>query len=157
MNLRLRKGTTGKVVRVMIRDGAGGGRTGLAHDAAGAGASWLGEGSRTPVDLELCPPGSGFTPGGFREVDARAMPGLYELHLPDEVLAGPGNESVLALRFAGLPPTYLHLDLVGYDPYDSERLGLSCLAQEARHACLSSAFRDVVPAIVDEIRSDGRS
>ena len=150
MIVRCRKGTTARSQRLMIRGDDGRARTGLNAASPGAAAYYVADGTG-PVRIDLLAPADGFQPGAFAEVDAEAMPGLYALDLPDDLFAGEGNAAVLMLRFDGAEPTVVHFDLVAYDPYDSVRLGLSCLSQEARHACLSSAFQTIVPEIVDEL------
>jgi hypothetical protein len=151
MIVRCRKGTTHRTERLVIRDLEGRPLTGLEAASPGAAAHYVGAGSTAATAVRLRDRGEGFTPGGFAEIDAERMPGLYALDLPDEMLEGEGHETVLMLRFDAALPTVVHFDLVGYDPYDPVRLGLSCLSQEARHACLSSAFRTIVPDIVDEL------
>jgi hypothetical protein len=91
-------------------------------------------------------------PGGFREIDKKVMPGLYELGLPDVVCAEGASRATLMIRAPGISPRVIHIDLVGYDPYDRDRLGLDCLSREARHEVISRAFREVVPEIVEEFR-----
>lgn len=90
--------------------------------------------------------------GAFREIDAQRMPGMYELLLPDQVCAAPARTATVMVTGTEIVPCVLHLDLVAYDPYDSHALGLDCLSREHRHATISSAFREVVPDIVDEFR-----
>lgn len=154
MQVTVRKGTTGKVICVYIRrsaDPQGKGQPGLRHDTPGASACFLHDGTPQPMAIPLAPVTTdGHCPGGLREIDAAAMPGLYEFHLPDEILRGNGNTSIAMLRFPGADPVVLQIDLVGYDPYDSERLGLACLSQSSRHAVLEKAFREVVPLVIEE-------
>jgi hypothetical protein len=80
------------------------------------------------------------------------MPGLYELALPDEICAEGANRATLMIWGPEITPRIIHIDLVGYDPYDRDRLGLDCLSREARHEVISRAFREVVPEIVEEFR-----
>ncbi len=154
MQLRVKKQSDGRIVRFVI--GASPGATGepvsgLRHDTEGAQAYYIGEGETTASAIALTrPQGDHFTPGAFREVDSAAVPGLYELHIPKEVFRVPGHSAVIMLRMPGAVPTLIEIDLVEYDPYDSQRLGLECLSQEARFACLQAAFRDVVPGLVQE-------
>jgi hypothetical protein len=156
MIVRCRKGTTGRTERLVIRDLEGRPLSGLSASSPGARAHFLAAGSSRPAAIELRgrkgkSTAEDFAAGAFGEIDRERMPGLYALDLPDEMLAGEGHEAVLMLRFDGAAPTVVHFDLVAYDPYDPVRLGLSCLSQEARHACLASAFQTIVPEIVDEL------
>lgn len=160
MELRIRKGSRGKIVRVFLAEaeGEGRGKTGLAPDAPGAQAFFLGEGDATPTPISLTPAVAGrFVAGGFREVDRGAMPGLYEIHLPDAALDGSGWSVVVMLRMPGAETAVLDIDLVAYDPYDGDRLGLTCLSREGRHEVITRAFREVVPAILAEHERGARS
>jgi hypothetical protein len=94
------------------------------------------------------------TPGALTEIDPDLMPGLYELDLPDELLQEGSHRLTLMVRAPGAAPAVIHFDLVGYDPYDSYRLGLECLTTESRHQVISRAFREVVPEIVEEVRRE---
>jgi hypothetical protein len=85
-------------------------------------------------------------------MNAQLMPGLYELGLPDELCAEGANRATVMIRAPGAIPQVIYIDLVGYDPYDRDRLGLDCLSREARHEVISRAFREVVPEIVEEFR-----
>ncbi len=91
-------------------------------------------------------------PGAFREIDRDMMPGLYELELPDEVCRSGARCATVMVNALGISNAVVHIDLVAYDPYDSHALGLACLSREHRHQIISSAFREVVPDIVDEFR-----
>jgi hypothetical protein len=151
MEMRVRRGATKRVARVVALDATGEPATGLRAGAAGSSAWFIREGDAHPARLDLRPPaGAQHAPGTWREIDPRAMPGVYELHLPDDLFAGSGFGAMLMVRFPQIPPIVVEFDLVAYDPYDPERLGLSCLSQESRHACLATAFREVVPAIIEE-------
>ena len=141
MQLTLHKGTKGKTIHLFLTE------TGLADDIGGVQACFIGEGDAAPTPIAL-------EPGAFREVDAAAMPGLFALNVPDEVLAVKGHTAVLMLRVPGAAPAVVHFDLVAYDPYDGERMGLACLSKDSRHACLEAAFRDVVPDIVSELQQE---
>lgn len=103
----------------------------------------------TPISLSAWKDGQ-HVPGAFREVDKQLMPGLYELQLPDELAARGARRATLMITAEGIEPCVIHFDLVAYDPYDSHALGLDCLSRDHRHATITSAFREVVPDIVEE-------
>ena len=154
MYLRIRKGTPGRVIRFLIRRPGDPGESatvsGLTFDSD-VSACFVREGDREVRQISLADPDSEtFTPGGFREVDREHLPGLYELHLPAEALTGAGHGTVVMVRAPGAEPVVIHLDLVAYDPYDGERLGLEALSREGRHQVITRAFREVVPAIIAE-------
>ena len=67
-----------------------------------------------------------FSSGGFVEVDATNMPGVYRLDLPDAVCATGVNSVVVMLKgAANMAPVTLEIQLVSYDPNDSAALGLT--------------------------------
>jgi len=155
MRARVTVGSTGNILRFFIAEQEGRDRrprTGLGSDSPGASAHYIREGETEPFEIPLVTPGDGFVPGALREIDASTMPGVYEFHPPDAVFASGARSAVIMLTLPGAEHQVIEVDLVGYDPYDSVRLGLSCLSQESRHACLTSAFSDVVPEIVEKYR-----
>jgi hypothetical protein len=78
--------------------------------------------------------------GGFVEVDAELMPGVYQFGLPDEVVAEGSEHAVLVLRFPGAEIDPIDMALVAYDPQDESRLGMTALGPEGRVAALRGAF-----------------
>jgi hypothetical protein len=83
-----------------IRDTSGDPLTGLAYNTAGLTAYYfvMGDSAITPLPLvELTTLDSNSTNGGFIEVDAVNMPGIYRLDLPDAVFASFKPRSVVTL------------------------------------------------------------
>ena len=154
MQWTVRRGTQEQRVRFFIRRKEDGGALqGLTGSTPGIEAVFIRQGDEAPTELRLIDGGgSANRPGGFRELSDE-MPGVYELHIPDEALA-EGTETVVMLQTPGAEPVVLRFDLVAYDPYDGERLGLECLSQEGRHAVITRAFREVVPAIIREFQEE---
>jgi hypothetical protein len=137
----IKAGTTSKLLLVYARDGAGGPRTGLRHDAAGAVAAYVREGESGARRLTLQPGEPGvFGAGSFVEVDPLLAPGVYQLGAPDEMLAPNAERVLLLLRFPGAVIEPLEIALVGYDPQDPERLGMQGLANSSRHEFLRRAL-----------------
>lgn len=69
-----------------------------------------------------------YSSGGFVEVDATNMPGLYRFDPPDAVFATGVDKAVLVLKGAtGMAPVVLEYQLVDFDPEDGAGLGLSRL------------------------------
>jgi len=124
-------------------------KTGLSAHSDGLKVAYVRDGDASPSLIALWP--WEMNPS-FREVDARLMPGLYELRLPDEICAEGAQRATLVVQAPAVSPQVIHLDLVGYDPYDQDRLGLDCLSREGRHEVISRAFREVIPEIVSEFR-----
>lgn len=155
MELTVQRGTTGYAVRFLLigDDDRAISKTGLAAHTAGLRVAYLRDGDSGPTAVSVSPwKADSLVPGAFREIDAALMPGLYELVLPDEILAEGAHRATLMIQGPEVCPFVVHIDLVGYDPYDGDRLGLDCLSREARHDVISRAFREVVPEIVDEFR-----
>lgn len=155
MMLRVRQGSTRQVLRVALTGSDGiGPMTGLRHDSPGLRAAFIRDGDTQPTELQLVPAEPArHTPGGWREIHPDLLPGIYELHAPDELFAGPGHGALLMIQAEGACPAVIHFDLVAYDPYDGERLGLACLSRDSRLGCLSEAFRDIVPRIIEEYQA----
>jgi hypothetical protein len=155
MEVILKRGTRCHSIRFLLiqAEGNAGGATGLSDVSAGVSVAYLRDGDITPTPVALRPwKAESHVPGGFREIDPHLMPGVYELGLPDEICAEGANRATLMARAPGIMPLVIHIDLVGYDPYDRDRLGLDCLSREGRHEVISRAFREVVPEIVEEFR-----
>jgi hypothetical protein len=143
-------------VRFLIVDERNGlGVPGVTPETEGLQAATIRDGESLPEKLHLCMrAGDLHTPGALREIDSGLMPGLYELDLPDGLLEAGSHRLTLMVQTPGAAPVVIHFDLVGYDPYDSYRLGLECLTRESRHEVISRAFREVVPEIVEEFRRE---
>jgi hypothetical protein len=72
-----------------------------------------------------------WTTGGFKEVNATDMPGVYEIGMPNAVFAATFNHSVVMIKGTGIAPLVLEYNLVSYDPLDTVRLGLTALPNTA--------------------------
>jgi hypothetical protein len=124
-------------------------KLGLHAHSAGLHVAYLRDSDKNPTPVTLFAWKADIhLPGGFREVDAKLMPGLYELVLPDEMCAEGAQRATLMILAPDVQPQVIHINLVGYDPYDQYRLGLDCLSRESRHEVISRAFREVLPEVV---------
>jgi len=133
-HLVIRAGSRGRSAFVFARDEkAGAGVTGLRHDAPGLASAYLRSGSGEVQPIAL---GEGradrHVPGGFREVDPRLLPGLYELGLPDTALAEGSPRVVVSLQARGAVIEPVVVSLVAYDPREPERMGMVCLEWPVR-------------------------
>jgi hypothetical protein len=138
---------------LLIDEISGRGKTGLSAESDGLLAASIRDGDETPTQIALRhKQGHGHVQGGFREVDAQLLPGLYEVDLAEELAAKGAHRAVVMIQAPGVIPAVMHLDLVAYDPYDGYRLGLESLTRESRHEVIARAFREVVPEIVEEFR-----
>jgi hypothetical protein len=124
-----RRGSTSLIVFVFARDAEDPvGKTGLAHDVAGASASYVREGDRAACAITLAQGRVGrWAAGGLAEVDAELLPGLYQLGVPDEALAPGSERAIVEVQFPGVEIDPVEIALVAYDPQDQDHLGLGSL------------------------------
>lgn len=132
MKLLVKKGTTSKLLQVWVPDSGsttGAGKTGIAHNAAGFTAYYYREGAASATAITLASMTLGtWATGGWVEVDATNMPGLYQFGIPDAAIASGANSVEVLLKGAsGMAPVVLELQLVEFDPNASADLGLSRL------------------------------
>lgn len=126
----IKKGATDQTVYVEILDSSsttGARKTGLVFNTAGLTAYYVRNGgSATAITLAtLAAANSAHSDGGFKEVDATNMPGIYRLDLPDAAVASGADSVVITVKGAtGGAQVSLELQLVdntAKDVYD--RLG----------------------------------
>ena len=147
----LKRNSRDNVIRFLLmqEDGFATAKLGLNAHSEGLRVVYLRDSEENPIPITLSPWNTaGHLPGSFREVDAKLMPGLYELVLPEEVSAEGAKRATLMILAPDVQPQVIHINLVGYDPYDQYRLGLDCLSRESRHEVISRAFREVLPEVV---------
>lgn len=155
MDLRIRKGSVGKAVKVYLEQSSGNqhvGKTGLRWNSPASSVAYLRHSDTVPtlVPLRETQLGS-YVAGGFCEVDCVAMPGLYEFGAPDGSLC-PGADCVLfLLRFEGARARWVNVDLVDYDPHDGIGLGLAGFTRAVRHEHLTTIFRQVMPPVLNQM------
>jgi len=101
MKLKIKEGTASKLIRIFIQDSSsttGAGLTGLVYNSSGLTAYYLPEGDATATAITLATMTAGtWASGGFDEVDATNMPGVYEVGLPDAVVDATSEGSVLVM------------------------------------------------------------
>jgi hypothetical protein len=129
--LSVKRGTTGKIVRVFIQDATrtdGSGLTGLVYNSSGLTASYSREGDAGSTAITIVSASAGtFTSGGFVAVDGTHLPGVYELGLPNAVLAGGASVVVMLYGAANMAPLVLEIELTAVDNQDGAAYGLSRL------------------------------
>lgn len=125
-------GATSQTIYVEILDSTsttGGRLTGLVYNSAGLTAYYaLNRGSATVITLAtLAAANSAYSSGGFKEVDATNMKGIYRLDLPDAAVA-TGPNVVIQLRGAtNMVAVSVNIPLVAFNPYDGVRMGMTAL------------------------------
>src|SRR5688572_2047348 len=129
----IKKASTDVTVYVFIQDtssASGAGLTGLVFNSAGLTCYYVRPlAAAAQLTLAtLAAATSAHSDGGFKEVDATNMPGIYRLDLSDAIVATGVNSVVVMLKGAtNMLATVLEIELVAYDPQDTVRLGLTAL------------------------------
>ena len=105
MSRTIKKGATDQSVYLEVLDSTsttGGRKTGLAFNTPGLVAYYVrNQGSAAAITLTtLAAANSAHSDGGFKEVDATNMPGVYRLDLPDAVVATGAESVVVTLKGA---------------------------------------------------------
>lgn len=135
----VKKGDTSRIEYIFIQDSSstvGAGLTGLVFNSASLVASYnRTQGVRVAVTLATQTVTGAFSSGGFVEVDATNMPGLYRFDPPDAAFATGVDKTVFQLKgAANMAPVNLEYQLVDYDPEDAVRLGLTAMPNAAADA-----------------------
>lgn len=131
MKLKIKQGTTSKLLRVFIQDTSvtdGSGLTGVAH--GDITAYWIAEGDATATAFTLSGGTTGtWSDGGWSEVDSTNLPGVYEVGLKNDIVDATSEGSVL-IMFKGatnMAPVLCELELDAVDYRDATAFGLSNL------------------------------
>lgn len=119
--LTIKKASTDVTVYLFIQASnvtTGAGLTGLAYNTTDLVASYVRPlAARAAITLAtLAAADSAHSDGGFKEVDATNMPGVYRLDLPDAVCATGVNSVVVMLKgAANMSPVVLEIQLTDFD------------------------------------------
>ncbi len=119
MKLALTPGTTSQIVHVFIQDSTvttGAGKTALIHSDITA-YYVRAAGTLTAMTMETISTlgtwaSSGDNYLGFKLMHDTNAPGLYELHLPNNILAAGANQVTIQLRATGAAPCNLEIQLI---------------------------------------------
>jgi len=116
--LAIKPGSTSVSVDIFIADSSvttGAGKTGLAYNTASLTAYYKRNGNTASVAITLATLAAittAWSTGGFIEVDATNMPGLYRLDIPDAALTTGVKSVVILLKGAtNMAPCVLEIDL----------------------------------------------
>lgn len=133
--LTVKAGSTSRLEHIFILDSTsttGAGKTGLTNASITAFYFRPGDTSTTGRSITLVSGTLGtWSSGGFIQVNATDMPGLYEIGIPNAIFAAGANHAVVMIKGTGIAPVLLEYDLVAYDPLDGVRLGLTALPNVA--------------------------
>lgn len=115
MKLKIKEGTTSKLIRVFIVDSSktdGSGLTGVVF--GDITCYWIAEGDATVSSLSLQTMTVGtWIAGGFKEIDATNMPGWYELGLSDNIIdaTSEGSVGLMLKGAANMAPVNIEIEL----------------------------------------------
>lgn len=102
-------GSTSQTIDIFIPDSAsttGGGKTGIAFNTASLTAYYRkgATGTATAITLATQTVGGAYSLGGFVEIDATNMPGMYRLDLPNAAVDTAGLVHVMLQGASGMAP-----------------------------------------------------
>ncbi len=125
-------GATSIIQDVMIYDSSvttGAGLTGLAFNTGSLVASYVRPGAaRVAITLATQTVTGAYSSGGFVEIDATNMPGLYRLDVPNAALASGARSVVVMLKgAANMVPMVLEIALTANDNQNAATFGLTNL------------------------------
>lgn len=135
MKKKMLAGTTSHIERVFLQDSSqtdGRGLTGLAYNTSGLTVyySRQGDSGATVINLVTATVGT-WVSGGFVQIDATNMPGWYELHVPNAVVASGAKSVGIHLKGATNMAPYpleIELDAVNYQSAAGFMAGVNSLA-----------------------------
>lgn len=130
--LTIKKATTSTALYIFVQNSSvstGAGLTGLVFNSASLVAYYVRPlAAAVAITLATQTVTGAFSSGGFVEVDATNMPGVYRFDVPDLALATGVNSVVVMLKGAtNMVPVVLEIDLTAYDPQSATSLGLTNL------------------------------
>jgi hypothetical protein len=137
---QIKKGATSQSVYLIALDSAsttGGRKTGIVFNSAGLTAYYArNQAAATAITLAtLATPSTAWSSGGFVEVDATNMPGLYRLDIPDAAVASGADSVVVTVKGAtGMVQADIEVQLTGVDLMDAVRGGMTALPNAAAEA-----------------------
>lgn len=130
---------TSRTEYVWIQDSSsstGAGLTGLTSLSAGLTLTYVVErGSPGSLGIAaLTNANDAWASGGFIAVSTALMPGLYRLDIPNVVFQTADKAVVMLKGAANMVPVVLEYQIVGFNPDDAVRLGLTALPSAAAGA-----------------------
>lgn len=130
-------GNTSRTEYIWIQDSSsstGAGLANLLFNSAGLTADFVVErGLRQNITLAtLGSVNAAWSSGGFVAVDNTNMPGLYRFDIPNAVFATADKSVVLLKGATNMAPVVLEYQIVGFNPDDAVRLGLTAIPNVAQ-------------------------
>lgn len=129
----IKSGSTSQTIDIFVLNSSstvGAGLTGLVFNSAGLTCYYRkgALGAATPVTLAtLALITTPWATGGFKEVDATNMPGLYRFDIPNLALDTAGITVIYFKGATNMAPVVLEIEVVAVDVFDGVRMGLTSL------------------------------
>jgi|GEM_PF-3186097 len=141
-NYTMKAGTKSKLLLIYATWAeSGSGKTSLTQDLAAGRAAYIREGDSAAHPVPMVKGRTGeWGAGAIAEVDPDLLPGVYQFGAPDEMVAEGSARAMLLIRFPDAVIKPVEINLVAYDPQDSERIGVWSLAGHKRHEFLRQAL-----------------
>lgn len=153
-------GMTSQTIDIFLRDSSsttGQGLSGLVYNSAGLVASYRkgATGSRTAITLATQTVGGAYSSGGFVEIDATNMKGVYRLDIPNAAVDTEGFVTLYLYGATNLLPTALRIDCRPL-PVDVKKFGgtAGTFAAGIPTAVLDSA---AILAVADQVWDEATS
>lgn len=131
MAISLVRGTTSKRRRIFIQDTTvttGAGLTGLVYNSSGLTWYYIREDQGASVQVTMITMTLGtWASGGFVEVDATHMPGLYEIGIPNAAISGGASVQLHLQGATNMVPVILDIELTGWDNQNATSGGIGNL------------------------------
>ena len=129
----IKSGSTSQTIDIFVLNSSstvGAGLTGLVFNSAGLSCYYRkgALGASTSVTLAtLALITTPWATGGFKEVDATNMPGLYRFDIPNLALDTAGITVIYFKGATNMAPVVLEIEVVAVDVFDGVRMGLTSL------------------------------
>lgn len=136
---KIKAGATSQIIYLEVLDSTsttGGRKTGLVFNTSSLTAYYaLNGAAAVAITLAtLAAANSAYSSGGFKEVDATNMPGIYRLDLPNAAVASGPSVVVVLKGATGMVQVSVEIQLEAIDAQDAVRAGLTALPNAAAEA-----------------------
>ncbi len=138
--LNFKAGTTSKSVLIFVQDSSattGVGLSGLVFNTSSLVAYYCQPGvtGSTAITLAtLASTTAAYSSGGFKEIDATNMKGVYRFDIPNAALTGATSVVIMLSGAANMAPVVLEIQLDAVDNQDAVHFGLSGIPNNAAGA-----------------------
>lgn len=132
-------GVADQTIDVFIMDSSstvGAGLAGLAYNSSGLKCYYRkgATGSATALTLATQTVGGAHSDGGFVEIDATNMKGVYRLDLSDTIVGTAGMVTIYLYGATNMAPVAIEIEVVSVNKFDAVRMGMTALPNAAADA-----------------------